>query len=141
MANHDSGLEDDIGFQIAPMIDLILVLMVFFMSTVALKQVENELGITLPGKAPLKQTDASRVGITVGIEVDGSVTLNSDLVGEPRDQKLSLLRTRLVEQVQLFDDKTPVIIAPQPSVPHGRVIDVLNACSAAKVKNIAFRES
>jgi len=86
------------------------------MSTVALKQVENELGITLPGKVPLKQTDASRVGITIGIEIDGSATLNSDIVGDPRDQRLSLLRARLVEQVQLFDDKTPVIIAPQPSV-------------------------
>ena len=144
MATHErKGLEGDIGFQIAPMIDLILVLMVFFMSTVALKQVENELGINLPGekKKPLENTEAAAIANRIGIEADGSVTYNTQPMGAPGDQILSELRAKLERQVQEFNDKTPVIIAPQPSVPHGRVMDVLNACSAAKVKNITFRGS
>jgi hypothetical protein len=44
----------------------------------------------------------------------------------------------LTEQITLFDDKIPVIISPQPDVNHSRVIDVLNACVAAHVKNITF---
>jgi len=138
MAGTTSNNDGDIGFQIAPMIDLILVLMVFFMTTVALKQVENELGIGLPGTS-MGDTDAhATVDMHIEIDVDGAVTMNGDSVGEPRDKQLDKLRDKLKEQIELFDDRIPVVIIPQPNVPHRRVIDVLNACSAAKVKNISF---
>ncbi len=139
MAGGGENADGDVGFQIAPMIDLILVLMVFFMSTVALKQVENELGITLPGTSSgLASTQASRVDLNIGIDLDGSVNLNGATVGGADDKDLNGLRDKLKEQVELFGDKIPVVIAPQPEVPHGRVIDVLNACSATKIKNVSF---
>lgn len=129
--------DGDIGFQIAPMIDLILVLMVFFMSTVALKQVENELGIQLPSKGTAS-TQAAQQDLNIGIDEDGSINLNGDVVGGATDKELIGLRSRLKEQVELFDNRVPVIISPKPDVSHVRVIDVLNACSAAKIKNISF---
>jgi biopolymer transport protein ExbD len=138
MAGVSSGSDGDMGFQIAPMIDLILVLMVFFMSTVALKQVENELGITLPGSKPLSKTEAKNVDMNITIELDQSVSLNGDAMGAKEDEDLSNLREKLKEQIELFDDKIPVVITPNPDVPHKRVIEVLNACSAAKVKNLSF---
>jgi len=138
MSGSAENSDGDVGFQIAPMIDLILVLLVFFMSTVALKQVETELGIGLPGKSMANTQAKSMVDMNVGIDIDGSVTLNSENVGEPKDKELLQLRAKLTEQIQLFDDKIPVIISPQPDVVHTRVIDVLNACVGAKVKNITF---
>ncbi len=139
MAAGGEKSDGDVGFQIAPMIDLILVLMVFFMTTVALKQVENELGITLPGTNPLASTQArSAVDLRIGIDDDGSVNLNDATIADPSDKELTQLRDKLKEQVELFGDKTPVVIVPQPDVKHGRVIDVLNACSASKIKNISF---
>ncbi len=130
--------DGDVGFQIAPMIDLILVLMVFFMSTVALKQVENELGITLPGTGIGKSDANQTVPMNIGIDEDGLVSLNNDPKGAPKDRDLLKLRDALKEQVSLFNDKIPIVIIPQPDVPHSRVIDVLNACSAVGVKNISF---
>ncbi len=141
MQGKTSHHEGDVGFQIAPMIDLILVLMVFFMTTVALKQVENELGIGLPGTS-MGDTDANvTVDMHIEIDVDGAVTMNGDPVGTPQDKELNKLRDKLKEQIELFDDRIPVVIVPQSNVPHRRVIDVLNACSAAKVKNISFNAS
>ena len=138
MAGGSEQADGDIGFQIAPMIDLILVLLVFFMSTVALKQVENELGINLPGRG-LGYTDANiTVEMSIGIDADGSVNLNNESLGGPEDRELQKLRAKLAEQITLFNNKVPVIIAPQANVPHRRVIDVLNACSAAGIKNISF---
>jgi biopolymer transport protein ExbD len=138
MASGGGNADGDVGFQIAPMIDLILVLLVFFMSTVALKQVETELGIGLPGKS-LANTEAKlSVDMNIGIEADGSVTLNADPVGDAKDKDLQKLRDKLMEQIGLFDDKIPITICPQPDVVHSRVIDVLNACVGAKVKNITF---
>ncbi|MBI4027646.1 MAG: biopolymer transporter ExbD [Verrucomicrobia bacterium] len=138
MAGGGGGSDGDVGFQIAPMIDLILVLMVFFMSTVAMKQVENELGVTLPGTGGVSSEAKTTVELNIGIDIDGSVNLNSEPIGPPNDKELTALRKKLAEQVQLFGDKTPVTIMPQPDVQHGRVMDVVNACSAAKVKNISF---
>jgi biopolymer transport protein ExbD len=137
MAGGGGNADGDVGFQIAPMIDLILVLMVFFMSTVALKQVENELGIQLPGKGTAA-TSGAQQDLNIGIDEDGSVNINGDAVGAATDKELMDLRARLKEQVELFDNNVPVIINPKPDVPHVRVIDVLNACSAAKIKNISF---
>lgn len=138
MAGSVNQEEGDYGFQITPMIDLILVLIVFFMTTVALKQVEMELGVNLPGTPGLASTEAKTVPMNIEIDTDGSVNLNNELVGDPKDNELQKLRTMLKEQIKYFDNKIPVFILPQPDVPQQRVIDVLNACSAAKVKNISF---
>ena len=139
MAGGGEKSDGDVGFQIAPMIDLILVLLVFFMSTVALKQVESELGIQLPGTASVKDADASKkVEQLVKIDVDGSVSVNDEPLGTPQDKQLDALRNKLKEQAALFGDTTPVIIIPQADVLHARVIDVLNACSASGVRNISF---
>lgn len=133
------GSDGDPGFQIAPMIDLILVLMVFFMSTIALKQQEQELGVTLPGTAGVPSSDAAKeVPMNIAIAPDGSVTMNEEAVGDPKDEALTTLRDKLKYQVGVFGDKMPVIISPNADVKHQRVINVLNACTEAKVKNISF---
>jgi biopolymer transport protein ExbD len=137
MSGSGENADGDVGFQIAPMIDLILVLLVFFMTTVAVKQVENELGIGLPGRVAETQAKLS-VDMNISIDADGSVSLNTEPVGDPDDKELTKLRSKLSEQISLFDDKIPVIISPQPDVEHNRVIDVLNACVGARVKNITF---
>src|SRR4051812_45501740 len=109
MSGGGENADGDVGFQIAPMIDLILVLLVFFMSSVAVKQVENELGIGLPGKMGETQA-AATVDMNISIDADGSVSMNSEPLGTGDDRELQKLRDKLTEQIQLFSDKTPVII-------------------------------
>jgi biopolymer transport protein ExbD len=95
MASGGENADGDVGFQIAPMIDLILVLLVFFMSTVALKQVETELGIGLPGKS-MAATDAKlAVDMNVTIDADGTVSLNTEPVGDGKDHdpKITIFRS------------------------------------------------
>lgn len=139
MAVGGGNTDGDVGFQIAPMIDLILVLMVFFMSTVALKQVEQEIGVALPGPVDgLKKTGAKDMPMNISIEPDGSVSMNEETLGDPQDAELPRLRERLIEQIKLYGDKIPVILSPYPDILHQRVVNVLNACTEAKVKNISF---
>jgi len=138
MSSGGGNADGDVGFQIAPMIDLILVLMVYFMATVALKVVENELGIQLPGTSTQTSDAVEKVELNIGIDVDGSVTVNAENVADPKDKQLKELRARLQQQIKLFTDKCRVIIVPHGDVKHARVIDVLNACSAEKIQNISF---
>lgn len=141
MAGSTENSDGDVGFQIAPMIDLILVLLVFFMSTVALKQVENELGIQLPGgmreSKPFPQVIAPMEEV-VAIDADGSITLNNEPAGSAQDRELPGLRDKLKAQRVFFGEKTYVVIVPHLDVSHARVVDVLNVCSASGIKNISF---
>ncbi len=59
------GSEDgDIGFQIAPMVDVVFVLMLFFMASAGSQVVEKELNINLPAgksrrKPPLRRSSST----------------------------------------------------------------------------------
>jgi len=125
-------------FQIAPMVDVVFMLIIFFMLTAAIKQTEFGLGLTLPGTSDATATGTPLTPIELVIREDGVVLFNELEVGLPDDKDLAELQARLEKAVQLFGDEQPVIIAPKPFVPHGRVIDVLNACAAAKVKALSF---
>jgi len=62
------------GFQIAPMIDVVFVIMLFFMVMAGAVKVEHELKTTLPGNAETaKETDLPDE-VTIGVSETGEVT-------------------------------------------------------------------
>ena len=132
------GSEDgDIGFQIAPMVDVVFVLMLFFMASAGSQVVENELNISLPsGAAPSKDSTA-KTPIIIDISPDGQVVANNQSFGTPNDRSLTTLRDWL-KATQSFGGEDPVIIRPNSETRHERIVDVLNACAAAGIKNLTF---
>jgi biopolymer transport protein ExbD len=85
-----------------------------------------------PGTGP-----GGSVSMQIGIDEDGQVTIAGSPVGGPDDQHLQELVARLKDAVTA-DANRPVVITPTRSTKQQRVIDVLNACQAARVKNLAF---
>ena len=133
------GSEDgDIGFQIAPMVDVVFVLMLFFMACAGQQVNENELNISLPSGAPANPSSAPKTPILIDISAEGQVTMNNQAFGTPTDKNLDALRDWLKNAIEQFGGDDPVIIRPNPETRHERIIDVLNAASAAKVKNLSF---
>ncbi len=125
------------GFQIAPMVDVVFVLMLFFMASAGIQRTEKELGINLPsGRAATNQTDPV-TPILVQIGSDGQVQIQSVSYDSPGSPDLPGVRDRLKELVS-YGGKDPVIIQPAPDVRQERVIQVLNAAAAAGVKNLSF---
>jgi biopolymer transport protein ExbD len=131
-----AGSEDgDLGFQIAPMVDVVFVLMLFFMAVTGLKAKEYMLQANLPG---LPVPGRPPVGlIRIDITEAGAVSVNDTPCGEAVDHALPALRSWL-KNVQGFGGTDPVIIHPAPGTEQARIIDVLNACADEKVKNVAF---
>jgi biopolymer transport protein ExbD len=135
------GEEGEFGLQIAPMLDVMFVLLLFFMVSAGSSAKEEELGIKLPSKsAPANDNVAPSLPIVLKISKDGSVFLNDDPVATPEDVEMTNLQERLAAILSSFKD-TPVIISPDPDVEHSRVIRVMDACSYAKVEKLAFRYS
>ena len=130
------GSEDgDIGFQIAPMVDVVFVLMLFFMASAGSQIVEKELRVNLPSGAS-SNNGASITPIIIDISSDGAVSINTENYAAPADKDLKRLKDWLKNAVDTLGDKDPVIIRPSPDTKHGRIIDVLNAAAFAKIKNL-----
>ena len=133
------GSEDgDIGFQIAPMVDVVFVLMLFFMASAGSQVKEKELNISLPSGAVASKTNAPpKTPIMIDISADGQVVGNNQSFGTTTDKTLQTLKDWL-KSTQGFGGEDPVIIRPNPETRHERIIDVLNACAAAGIKNLTF---
>jgi len=139
MAGSVGSDDGDFGFQIAPMIDVVFVLMLFFMAITGQQIKEKELGINLPsGRSSAASSDIPKTPIIIEISGDGQVSLNNQSYGAPGDKQLTALRTWLKNTIQQFGDKDPVIIRPAPDTLQQRVMDVLNAAASSGVKNLSF---
>ena len=121
------------GFQIAPMLDILFVLLLFFMVSAGAQKHETALTTELPGKG----SPGTQVPVQLGIDGDGQVSISSIPYDGPTDRDLPQTLARLKGIVQA-DTAQPVIVTPSRSTRHQRVMDVLNACAAAGVKNLAF---
>ena len=136
MAGGGGGEEGEFGLQIAPLLDVLFVLLLFFMVNAGLQEQEAELTIQLPGGGRPGE-GAPQTPIRLGIEADGVIRWEDAPIADGADYELTRLIARLKLMQEEHDD-LPVIITPQPAATHQRVIDVLSACNEAKVKNLAF---
>jgi biopolymer transport protein ExbD len=138
MAGSVGSDDGDVGFQIAPMVDVVFVLMLFFMASAGMQVVEKELSINLPSGGAGKPGAAPITPIIIDISADGQVTMNNQAYGTPNDKNLPALREWMKNAIEQFGDKDPVIIRPMPDTRHERIVDVLNAAAASGVKNLTF---
>jgi biopolymer transport protein ExbD len=137
MAGGGGGEEGEFGLQIAPMLDVMFVLLLFFMVSAGVQVKEAEIGVQVPGEGKPANPGTQQTPVTLKILSDGTVKFN-DQVLDPRESKeMPQLRQRMIDLVTAFGEQ-PVIISPEKDVVHQRLMDVLNICSAAKVKNLSF---
>ncbi len=132
------GEEGEFGLQIAPMLDVMFVLLLFFMVSAGSNAKEEELGIKLPGEATGPVQRGVDLPIVLKISKDGTVLFNDSPAAQADDLEMTGLQERLRGVISQFKD-TPVIISPDPNVRHERVIRVMDACSYAGVEKLAFR--
>jgi biopolymer transport protein ExbD len=140
MAGSVGSGDGDIGFQIAPMVDVVFVLLLFFMASAGSQVLEKELNINLPsGRGARAMEDGPPpTPIIIDIMPDGSVSLNNRVFDTPNSKDLPELRAWLADTIDRFGDKDPVIIKPDLDARHERIMDVLNAAAAAGVQNLTF---
>ncbi len=132
------GSEDgDIGFQIAPIVDVVFVLMLFFMASAGAQVVEKELSINLPSRTAEKNSDTPIIPIVVAIAADGTVQINGTTYDSPESPDLPQTRDQLKSMLE-FGNQNPVIIAPAPEARQESIVRVLNAAAAAGVKKLTF---
>lgn len=129
--------------QIAPLIDVVFLLLIYFMVTASLIKKEADLSFMLPAKVDVP--DSLDLPIEVLIEVSelGDIVINGMIFGKD-EQNLDELIGQLMSLKEAADaSKSELIvnIMPADKALHGRIIKVMDACAAAKVKNMSFSMS
>lgn len=127
--------------QMTPMIDMVFLLLVFFM--VAAKPVvpERDIPMGLPGQVAQEEVVDIPDEARVMIEAGGQIVLNEQKLDDPGSSSLPELRSvlkRFRQSAENAKAEALVTIAPHDSVPHQRLVDVLNACAEAGIKGVTL---
>lgn len=131
----------DVGFQIAPMIDVVFVILVFFMALAAQIKIEQILQTKLPAVAVSSETTEFIDEQILSVSEDGEVSLNDEAYDSPQSRELPQLTgtlLRLKESSDAAKSKLVVTLVSNPESPYYRTIDVLNALAVAGITNVTF---
>ena len=119
------------GFQMAPMLDIVFILLVHFMAATLFAKWENKLDITVPSADSSLSASRQRMEIIVNVDKNGAIFINSiEMKAERLEEILATTHARSPE--------LPVIIRADQDARHKDVIRVLDICAKADVRNVAF---
>ena len=124
-----------------PMIDCVFLLLVFFMVSTTFNRQEADISFALPGTAAQAEAVDIPDEQIIQITAAGNVFLNDLEYDAPTNADMpELVKTLILFRQTAEANKVPamITIAPEDTVKQQRVVDVLNACTAAKIANVTF---
>jgi biopolymer transport protein ExbD len=125
----------------APLIDMTFLLLIYFICTCTLIIPEADLSIRLPGMIAQPTTVEMPDEQMIEVRKDGEVYLNDrsfDNAKSPELPELVATLTRYRLSTEGTGNKALITIMADNETPHQRVVDVMNACAAAKLKDVSF---
>lgn len=136
--------DGNVGFQIAPMIDVVFVVMLFFMVMAGQVRVEKELNSQLPGTAETSGATEFVDEQIITIAESGEVSLNDEPMDTPGSHDLPQLKNTLLRLKQNADAaKTPAVVTiiSEEQAKYSRTVDVLDALAVARIESVSFTVS
>ena len=142
--------------QMAPMIDVVFQLLIFFFVGAKFRVPEGELAAYLPPEGPAVKLikpppDADEIRVTLRVtpesasnpKVAPKVTFERVMTGEITSETMKSLAVKLktLGQDARMGDKVPVVIEAEPSVAYQWVIMALDICREAKFAKVNFAAS
>ena len=119
------------GFLIAPMVDILLVLLGFFMLTWSFSRQERELDVQMPSAGEAKEQRRSVGEVIINVKADGTLVMNR------RPMSPEELLTALSRVATLYPDQAVVLRGDQ-RVDYGHIVQTLDICRRANIWNVAF---
>lgn len=127
--------------QIAPMIDVVFLLLIYFMVSASLARQEADLSFQLPGSliqsTPLDIPDEP----IIVIAADGQVSVNDypyDTPDAAALPELSHMLKRYHHSCQGNRVTASVTLAPAAAVRQQRIVEVMDACAQAGISGLSF---
>ncbi len=120
-----------IGFMIAPMVDILLVVLVFFIVTWNFALTENELDVRVPTAVKANEAQPYVGQVVINITAKGEIIVN-------RQQKSNQELLELLKNLSKLYPDQAVIVRGDQSVNYKHIVEVLDICRQADIWNVAF---
>jgi biopolymer transport protein ExbD len=133
-----------VEMQMGPMIDMVFLLLVFFMVTAKPIKQESDISLGLPGTVSPEESIDLPDEQRIRIDDDGSIVLNDNVLGRPEDSELNeLVATlrRFKESAEANKSEALVTLDASDRALHQRIVDVLNACARADITGVTFSDT
>lgn len=124
-------VQQQVGFQMAPLIDIMFLLLIFFMTAVVFAQWETKMEITVPTADEGVRGQRLPGEIIVNLDADGRIFINDF-------ERTPVQLEALLAQVSESFKEQPVIIRADRKTDHEKVVQVLDICRKVDVWNVAF---
>jgi len=120
-----------VGFQLAPMIDIIFLLLAFFIVTYQLTDNEKVMEISLPAASEGKAKQRENLEKIINIHADGRIVIDQQEISlDELEQKMgNLVRVNKSQPIRVRGDEETA---------YKHVVNVINRCSKAGIWNISF---
>jgi len=122
------------GFQIAPMVDIVFLLLIFFLVTWNFSRSETELDVKVPKAREGKETRRAVGEVIINVKTNGTVVMNR------RQMNPTELQDTLQKIASLYPDQA-VILRGDENTDYRHVVEVLDICRRANIWNVAFATS
>jgi len=119
------------NMQLAPMIDIVFLLLIFFIVTWQFTKSETELSVSVPTAQEGADPERQKGEIVVNILADGTIRIESVSVDLPQ------LLEKLASIAAQYENQ-PVRIRGDGAVNYQRVVEVIDTCTKAGIWNISF---
>ena len=119
------------GIQLAPLVDVLLLLLIFFLMTWNAARSENELDVKVPKASAAKEKTAPIGDVVVNVKTDGNVVVNRRTLTGPE-------LTELLKSLVQLNSQQAVVIRGDEAGAYKNIIGILNIRTEAGMTNVAF---
>lgn len=123
--------EEPVEVAMAPLIDCVFLLLIFFLVATTLKKIEKELPIELPESAAAIEVQAQADLFTIGLDAQGRPHIGAEQVS------LGMLRQR-IQQAAATDAQQRVRIDADRATPAQYVVHVLDLLQFEGMTNVGI---
>jgi len=121
------------GFNMTPMIDVVFLLIIFFLVSSHLARQESQMELELPtAESGQEDLDQQTPRLTINVKADGSLWL----AGRPINR--NQLKQRFIEARDKEGENIEVRIRGSRSAPYATVEPIMLACTGAKIWNVTY---
>ncbi len=113
------------------MVDIVFLLLIFFLVTWNFARYETELDVKVPTAKEGKETRRAAGEVIINVKADGSIVMNRRTLA-PEE-----LATTLSRISQLYPDQA-VILRGDEKTDYRDIVRVLDICRGANIWNVAF---
>ena len=131
MKFRDTSSQQGAELELAPMINVVFLLLIFFIVTWQFARFERDMDISVPAAEEAENTDRQTGEIIVNVRSDGSIILNGRDVTEPE------LLSKLQSISEAYPDQA-VILRGSSDPDFQSIINVLDQIKKAGIWNVAF---